>query len=261
MKKTKKEELFKKTEKFFNNLMVPVLILLLIVIILPEIIELDQYWLRVFFILDFSIWIFFVVELGILTILSDKKIEYLKKNWLNLIIIFLPLLNLFGALHIAEILRLTKEAKIISLLRIPPAIGLLNRDLKSFFLKHKLNYLLLFTIASLLFIGILGSFFEREHPDANILTTADGIWWAFTSIATVGYGDTYPVTGIGKLLSVVLITVGFATFSLFTASIASHFIDKDSKKEERRLNRKINELDESLDSLERKIDKLVKKID
>ena len=35
---------------------------------------------------------------------------------------------------------------------------------------------------------------ERASPDANILTAADAIWWAYVTITTVGYGDQFPVT-------------------------------------------------------------------
>ena len=50
-------------------------------------------------------------------------------------------------------------------------------------------------VAGLTMIGV-----ERRHDDANIRTVADGLWWAATTVTTVGYGDRYPVTGLGRLI-------------------------------------------------------------
>ncbi|HQQ67385.1 MAG TPA: ion channel, partial [Candidatus Cloacimonadota bacterium] len=53
----------------------------------------------------------------------------------------------------------------------------------------------------------------------------DGIWWAVVTIATVGYGDKYPITGLGRMLGMLLIIIGFASLSVFTGLIASLFVE------------------------------------
>jgi hypothetical protein len=49
---------------------------------------------------------------------------------------------------------------------------------------------------------------ERTNPEANITNFSDAVWWAITTMTTVGYGDRYPTTGIGRLAAAALMLVG-----------------------------------------------------
>jgi voltage-gated potassium channel len=64
---------------------------------------------------------------------------------------------------------------------------------------------------------------ERDDPHATIHTYGDGLWWALTTIATVGYGDKYPVTAEGRGLAVALMLVGIASFGVLTAELVALF--------------------------------------
>ena len=59
-------------------------------------------------------------------------------------------------------------------------------------------------------IGVLAA--ERGEADANIETASDALWWGYVTITTVGYGDRFPVTNEGRLVGVVLLTVGVGPF-------------------------------------------------
>jgi voltage-gated potassium channel len=67
---------------------------------------------------------------------------------------------------------------------------------------------------------------ERDAPGAHITTFPDALWWAATTVTTVGYGDTFPVTGTGRLVAVALMVVGISLVSIITATIAAWFIDQ-----------------------------------
>jgi voltage-gated potassium channel len=64
---------------------------------------------------------------------------------------------------------------------------------------------------------------ESQSPEANIQTASDALWWAYVTVATVGYGDRYPVTPDGRVVGVFLITVGVGLFSVLTGFLADFF--------------------------------------
>jgi len=64
---------------------------------------------------------------------------------------------------------------------------------------------------------------ETQSTDANIHTASDAIWWSLVTVATVGYGDKYPVTNSGRIVGVGLMLVGVSLFGVFTSFLAQWF--------------------------------------
>jgi len=98
----------------------------------------------------------------------------------------------------------------------------------------------------ILLIGGVG--FWALDPGVN--TLADGLWLAFTTAATVGYGDVVPSTHASRGFSVIVVLLGLAVLSLATASLAAIFVEKDVAQEEdllaQNLLREINLLREDI---------------
>ena len=65
---------------------------------------------------------------------------------------------------------------------------------------------------------------ERAIEGSNIKNFGDGIWWAITTVTTVGYGDKFPTTMEGKFLAVGLMIVGISLMGVITASVAAWFV-------------------------------------
>ncbi len=78
--------------------------------------------------------------------------------------------------------------------------------------------IVLLEFASAAIVGV-----EDSDPAANITTAGDAIWWAYVTITTVGYGDYYPVTQAGRVIGVVVMTVGVALFTGLTGFLANSF--------------------------------------
>jgi len=98
-------------------------------------------------------------------------------------------------------------------------------------------------------LGVLSA--ERGHDGANINSFGDSIWWAITTMTTVGYGDRYPVTGLGRAIAAMLMVGGIALLGVVTATLASWLIEAveadqqetyDMKNEIRTLHRKLDQL-------------------
>ena len=70
-------------------------------------------------------------------------------------------------------------------------------------------------------IMILGA--ESHSPAANIQTASDALWWGYVTVATVGYGDKYPVTNAGRAVGVLMMTIGVGLFGVITGFLADWF--------------------------------------
>ncbi len=117
--------------------------------------------------------------------------------------------------------------------------------LKALF-RHKFSYILAATILLVIFLGTCASYVESLDSKGNILTIGEGIWWAFVSITTVGYGDHYPVTFPGKVISAVLIIVGMSFLSVLTANIAAYFVEEDETDALLEINERLKRIEEKL---------------
>jgi len=86
---------------------------------------------------------------------------------------------------------------------------------------------------------LLGGGFGFWLLDPRVQTLADGLWLAFTTAATVGYGDMVPSTHASRAFAVVVVLLGLAVLSLVTASVAALFVEKDVHTEERAIEREL----------------------
>lgn len=93
-----------------------------------------------------------------------------------------------------------------------------------------------YSLALCLVILLLGGVgFWALEP--GIPTLQDGLWLAFTTAATVGYGDTVPQTQAGRAFAVVVVLLGLAVLSMVTASLAALFVERDVEADERQIER------------------------
>jgi voltage-gated potassium channel len=67
---------------------------------------------------------------------------------------------------------------------------------------------------------------ERGAPKATLTTPQDALWWAISTVTTVGYGDRVPVTGEGRMIAVALMLAGIALLGVVTATIAAWFVQR-----------------------------------
>ena len=88
-----------------------------------------------------------------------------------------------------------------------------------------LRVLRVFAASVLIVIGALAILeAERGSPGANIATIPDALWWAMSTVTTVGYGDRYPVRGLGRLVASALMLVGISLLGIVTATVAAWFM-------------------------------------
>lgn len=82
-------------------------------------------------------------------------------------------------------------------------------------------YALIYAVMFVYFISLATLAAERDAPGATITSFGEAIWWAVVTVATVGYGDTYPITLPGRLYAVLLMAGGIAIVGTASATIIS----------------------------------------
>lgn len=83
----------------------------------------------------------------------------------------------------------------------------------------------------LCFSAILMYYIERNAQPDVFQNIGDGFWWSLVTFTTVGYGDIYPITPLGKLLSCVICMIGIGMIAIPTGIISSSFVNIVQRKE------------------------------
>lgn len=199
---------------------------------------------------DWVIWLGFITELAIMLLVVRDRKRYLRQNWMSLVIIAGGLPAIWGATAL--------YAGAARMLRLMVMLGILfkvSRDMRSILARHNLGTTLLICLIFLIVSGLVIS-----TLDPAFKTPIDGIWWAWVTITTVGYGDIVPSTNEGRLFGAILILVGICMFSLLTASFSVFFIEKDegqlAEKERQNLER-IHRLENRLERIEHQLERTI----
>jgi voltage-gated potassium channel len=95
-------------------------------------------------------------------------------------------------------------------------------------LKTNMDIVVLAILASLIIIfGGIGEYLaEHQYQGANITNLGDAFWWAIVTIATVGYGDYYPVTAVGRIIAVVVMVSGIGIFLLLVGKLSQRRLQR-----------------------------------
>jgi voltage-gated potassium channel len=76
--------------------------------------------------------------------------------------------------------------------------------------------------------------------EPRVRTLGDGLWLAFTTAATVGYGDIVPSTPAAKIFAVFVVLLGYAVLSLVTAAIAAMWVETSERRLEHDILRQVH---------------------
>lgn len=170
---------------------------------------------------DLPLWLLFVVEAAVVSSLVCNRRRYLRNNWLNVVVIVAGLPLLVGVDSTIGALRLVRLVAIASIaLHVGSRLGqMLQR-----------NQLLPTLIASAIVVVMSGIMMAALDPAIN--SPADGIWWAWVTVSTVGYGDVVPVSAAGRWMASVVMLLGLALFSLITGAFVAFFMEKKEQEVE-----------------------------
>ncbi len=222
------EERHAALERFERAVELPLLILALLMVpllVLPLVVDLPSGVQSSFLAADWFIWAAFAFEYVVRLALTDQRWRFVRREWPDLLIILLPLLRPLRVVRSARAVRLLRLTRLVTVLS---EAGQQGRRL---LVRHKLHYALLITLVAVVGAAALMLAVE-DGAGGNIGTFGDALWWAITTVTTVGYGDTFPVTPAGKGIAALLMATGITLFGILTANIAAFFVEQDQEDEQ-----------------------------
>ena len=197
----------RKVEKLWSPVLTALAVLFLIAFSIPAFVtDLTDQARSAIEIIQWVCWLAFALDLILGLATSRDKKEYLLKHPLEIASVLLPFLRP---------LRLMRVISFGSLALQKIAMG------KQFAITVKVAVTAVF-VSYIAAVQITIS--ERSVEGSNIKTFGDGLWWAITTVTTVGYGDRFPTTTEGRILAVMLMLVGISLVGVITASVASWFV-------------------------------------
>ena len=168
--------------------------------------------------IDNFICIIFLIDFFYRFYKAPSKLKFLKWGWIDFI----------SSIPFIDFLRVGRLLRLLRLLRILRAFKSVKHIAEHVY-KDKSKGLLS-TVGVIAFLMVLFSSVTilqvETAPNSNIKTAEDALWWSYTTLTTVGYGDKYPVTTEGRLIAAVLMTTGVALCGTFAGYIASLLLSK-----------------------------------
>ncbi len=123
---------------------------------------------------------------------------------------------------------------------------------------NKLFYLL-FAAAGVIVTGSVVMYLvESPHPDSQINSMLDAIWWTVATSTTVGYGDIIPVTETGKIIAIFYMFFGIGMLGLCISVLGTSFYKRRFEKEEKEISHAQKLILDRMDDLEKNQEKLQK---
>ena len=197
-----------------RRLELPMLIaaLLVIPVIAVEQSSIGEPWRSIAGGLNWAIWVAFAVELVVMLAVVPNRWRWLRSHPLEVVVVlltppFLPSsLQALRALRVLRLLRLLRLAQVA----------------RRAFSLDGLRYAAILAVLTAVGGGYAYSAVEsaQEPPPS----TWDGVWWAVTTMTTVGYGDEYPTTTLGRAYAIALMLVGIGFIAILTGAIAERFL-------------------------------------
>jgi voltage-gated potassium channel len=194
---------------------------------------------RVSTLLDAFIFAAFLAEAVWMAAVSSYPARYLFDNWLNLVILLGSLASVLGAT--------TEWIALVRVLRVAIAGLVMVRTMSGFSMLFTRRGAPILVGGAVLILLSAGGMFYWLEP--SIDSYWDGLWLAFVTGMTIGYGDVVPTTGAARVVAAGIGLIGVAMVTLFTASVVSFFVGGEETQLRRDLHQDILRLREEIAQL------------
>ena len=167
------------------------------------------------------IWGVFILDFLLEVVLAPRKIDYLKRNWLTVLSLFVPVLRSF---RIVRVLRLTGGLRLV---RVVGSLGRGIRVLGASLGRCGFGYVVSVTVLVMLG-GAAGMYAFEHHQPGGLRSYGEALWWTAMVMTTMG-SQYWPQTLEGRVLCVLLALYAFTIFGYVTAALATYFVERDAE--------------------------------
>ena len=171
--------------------------------------------------IDIVITVIFLYDFLRRLLTAESKSQYLVKNWgwADLVAI-LPFMRLF------RLFRMVRMSRLMRQFGLRPMLAEITHNRAGSALYVVIFGVIIVLEFSAMWILIIET---RTEAAANIMNASDALWWAFVTITTVGYGDRFPTSNLGRLAGVATMIAGVGLFSVLTGFLANFFLAPPKK--------------------------------
>ena len=200
-------------ERRTDKPMLIISIIFLLVILVPLVFGRLPDWARnTLTVIETTLWIIFVVDYLVRLALAPKRWRFFYTHVPELVVIAVPVLRPLRSLQALRLLRLGGLGSVAN------RYARRSLQTRSVMLVTAVTVILVITVAGVVLI------LERGNSAAVISTYPEALWWALSTVTTVGYGDLYPVTNAGRVAALLLMLAGIALVGIITAAVAAWFV-------------------------------------
>lgn len=241
----RRAEWLERLERWTDRPLTVLALLLIPLLLAPHVFDFTSETVNTLLVAEYIIWGLFAADLVAKLIVAPSRVAYIRRHWLDVVLVVVPM---FRPLRALQILRLVWVVSVIA--------RVIDGG-QRFFARRGTGYVLLSAALVVLIAAALVTAVERDDPHASIQSFSDGLWWAVTTVTTVGYGDKYPLTAVGRGVAVALMILGIAAFGVVTANLAALFVeeqDDEVRTQLREVSDQLRRLETTLEELRRERD-------
>ncbi len=238
-----RENLRERLDRYLDLPLALASILLILIAVMELGGELGEPWQGLLAVLGWVLWGLFFVEFAVKFALAPVKRAYLRRNWLDVLVLLVPFLR------VLRLLRVLRATRALPLFRLLVFGGRGSQGVLVLLKRRRLGQIGLISVLVMLIGAALGFILENGVPGSQMETFGDALWWSATTVTTVA-SEIYPVTLGGRILGFLLILYAVGIFSYFIASISTVLVEADVRQASRTGN------DDGLRLSERELDVL-----
>jgi len=194
-------------------------------------------WPTVSRVMSWTLWLTFLTEVVVMLAIVPNRGRWLRRHVIDVAVVVLTPPFAPAAWQATRLFRLVRLLRLVRLFSLRRVLSL-----------EGIKYAALVALGTVVVGGAVFGVIERE----NGVTTWDGVWWAVTTVTTVGYGDIAPESDAGRMIGMLIMFVGIGFVALLTAWVADRFINiqMETEDKEDRILAELRAIRVRLDALE-----------